>query len=399
MRRIILLIAICLGLAMGFSGAASAQVPPGYAGGEYGYAVKKPVIAGACHFCPWGALADVVIAAMKPYGWDVHACYNCSGANSIRIPGGKKIPSLPSAGQIATGAPPPPYAPVDMGATSPGNLYDAYHGQGQFKDDGAYTHLRLVVRVDSPSYFVVAVKESSGITDLAQIKAKKMPVRIYSSGAEGTKVLEYYGLTKEALESWGGSLGPATGGRGGRGGADIVDAANPADANAGRGANPGRGGRGANAAPVPENRGGRARNIPDFDVYLYSNAVMANNPESNLMYQITQLQKLVFLQMPDDLLYKLAEWPQERVAMPQAYFAGADRNIQTVGRNGQVVYVRDDAPDNFTYDLAKAMDKQKALLKWNVLPFSYDPATATNVKDVPLAPGAARYYREAGYIK
>src|ERR1051326_3692677 len=218
MRRLILLMSFFLALALGFPATASAQpVPPGYAGGEYGYAVKKPVIAGACHFCPWGALADVVIAAMKPYGWDVHACYNCSGANSIRIPGGKKIPTLPSAGQIATGAPPPPYAPVDMGATSPGNLYDAYHGLGQFKDDGPYTHLRLVARVDSPSYFVVAVKESTGITDLAQIKAKRMPVRIYSGGAEAPKVLEYYGLTKEALESWGGSLGPAGGGGGGGG--------------------------------------------------------------------------------------------------------------------------------------------------------------------------------------
>src|ERR1043166_6324444 len=131
MRKIFLLIAMCLGLTLASAGTASAQtpagqVPPGYTGGEYGYAVKKPIIAGACHFCPWGALADVVIAAMKPYGWDVKACYNCSGANSIRIPGGKKIPTLPSAGQIATGAPPPPYAPVDMGATSPGNLYDAY---------------------------------------------------------------------------------------------------------------------------------------------------------------------------------------------------------------------------------------------------------------------------------
>ena len=126
---------------------------------------------------------------------------------------------------------------------------------------------------------------------------------------------------------------------------------------------------------------------------------MANNPESNLMYQLTQVQKLVFLQLPEDLLTKLAVWPSQRVVMPQAYFAGVERNIRTVGGNGQVVFVRDDAPENFSYDLAKAMDKQKALLKWYVLPFSYDPATATSVRDVPLAPGAARYYREVGYIK
>src|ERR1051326_8797930 len=364
MRKLFLLIAMCMGLTLGIAGAASDQAPEGYAGGQYGYAVKKPVIAGACHFCPWGALADAVIASMKPYGWDIRGCFSCSMANSIRLPAQHKIPLRLNPWQIASGTPLPPYAPVDLGATSPQNLYDAYHGGGQFKDDGPYTHLRLVARIDQPSYFVVAVKESTGIKDLAQIKAKKMPVRIYSAGAEAAKVLSYYGLTKEALESWGGSLGSAP----------VADP----------------------AVPLPPNPGNRPTNVADFDVYLYPNAVMANNPESNLMYQLTPVQNFYFLQLPEDLLQKLAEWPLERVGMPQAYFAGVDRNIQTVGRNGQVVFVRDDAPDDFSYDLAKALDKQKALLKWYVLPFSYDPATVTSVRDVPLASGAARYYREAG---
>ena len=34
-----------------------------------------------------------------------------------------------------------------------------------------------------------------------------------------------------------------------------------------------------------------------------------------------------------------------------------------------------------------------------IMPFSYNPETVASVKDVPLAPGAARYYREVGYIK
>jgi TRAP-type uncharacterized transport system substrate-binding protein len=227
-------------------------------------------------------------------------------------------------------------------------------------------NLRLVAWIEQPTYFVVAVKDSTGITDLAQIKAKKMPIKIYSSGA-GAKVLAYYGLTKEALEPWGGSLGP------------VPTAEDP------------------NAVPVP-NPGNRPRNVPDFDVYLY-NAVMANNPESNLMYQITPVQKLNFLQLPEDLLNQLAVWPSQRVVMPQAYFAGVEHNIKTVGGGGSVVFVRDDTPDNFAYDLAKALDKQKSLLKWYVMPFSYNPETVASVKDVPLAPGAARYYRAVGYIK
>ena len=44
-----------------------------------GYAVKKPVFGGACPICPWGAMAEVVKTAMKPYGWDVQICYYCAG--------------------------------------------------------------------------------------------------------------------------------------------------------------------------------------------------------------------------------------------------------------------------------------------------------------------------------
>ena len=372
MRRLFLLMVVCLGIGLGLSAPAAAQVPEGYAPAQtYGMAAKKPVVAGACAFCPWGALADIVKEAAKSTVWDVQVCYNCSTANSIRLPAGHKLPPLRSAVQISEGSPPPPYAPVDFGVSSPGNLHDGYFGVGTFKDDGPYKNLRLIAMIEQPSYLVVAVKKSSGIADLADIKAKKMPVHIYTSGVEADTILAYYGLTKETLESWGGSIGAGAAG----------------------------GGRGANAAPLPENRGERVTRAQDFDVYIHSNSVMANNPESNLMYQVSQVQQLNFLQLPEDLLNKIAQYPMARVVMPQAYFAGVDRRISTVGRNGQVVFCRDDAPDNFSYDIAKAMDQHKDLLKWAVLPFSYNSATVAIVKDVPLAPGAARYYREAGYIK
>jgi TRAP-type uncharacterized transport system substrate-binding protein len=30
------------------------------------------VFGGACKICPWGAMAEFVQAAIKPYGYDVH---------------------------------------------------------------------------------------------------------------------------------------------------------------------------------------------------------------------------------------------------------------------------------------------------------------------------------------
>jgi hypothetical protein len=40
-----------------------------------GIAAKRPVFGGACQACPWGAMAEVVKEAMKPYGYDVQICY------------------------------------------------------------------------------------------------------------------------------------------------------------------------------------------------------------------------------------------------------------------------------------------------------------------------------------
>ena len=53
--------------------------------GPAGMAEKKPVFGGACRLCPLGAMAEVLQAAMKPYGYDVQICYNCNAADAPRI--------------------------------------------------------------------------------------------------------------------------------------------------------------------------------------------------------------------------------------------------------------------------------------------------------------------------
>jgi TRAP-type uncharacterized transport system substrate-binding protein len=55
-------------------------------------------------------------------------------------------------------------------------------------------------------------------------------------------------------------------------------------------------------------------------------------------------------------------------------------------------------PDDFAYDLAKAIDERKDLLETAYEHFAYDPAQFWKAYGVPLAPGAERYYREKGYI-
>ena len=94
--------------------------------GAYGIVAKRPVMGGACAFCPWGALSDIVKEAMKSEGYDVQICYTCSAENSVRIVSEARVPGNRSRVQISFGSPPPPKAPVDFGATSTRNRISCF---------------------------------------------------------------------------------------------------------------------------------------------------------------------------------------------------------------------------------------------------------------------------------
>jgi TRAP-type uncharacterized transport system substrate-binding protein len=363
----------------------------------YGIAAKRPVFGGACAFCPWGALADVVVAAMKTEGYDVQVCYTCSGANSVRIVSEARVPGPRSRAQISFGSPPPPKAAVDFGATNMRNLWHAYARLGEYQGENL-SNLRLFARIEQPSYLVVGVRKESPIRDLADIVRQRMKVRVFVEGNGSEVLLAHYGITAEVLQSFGGRLG-----------------AEPTTAAQGRGAEPGGrgaepGGRGAAPAPpaaepvvTPDqmNPGNRTTRDLDYDVYIHATGLLANHPEGNIWYQASQKYEMRFLDIPDPVIAKLvSDFGMERVDLPRGYLAGVDRRIPTAGLSGQVVYGRVDAPEDFAYAVARAMDRNKGLLKWSVLPFSYDAARVWKTNgNVPLHPGAARYYREVGYLR
>ena len=84
---------------------------------------------------------------------------------------------------------------------------------------------------------------------------------------------------------------------------------------------------------------------------------------------------------------------------PAALLRGVTRPIPTVARDGTAIYARADLPDDFAYAVAKAIDERQGLLRWSHIPFSYNPSTVWKLGDVPLHPGAARYYKKRGYMK
>jgi uncharacterized protein len=326
---------------------------------DLGIKARKPIFGGACKVCPWGAMGDIVKAAMQPYGYDVQVCYNCSGADAPRIVAGAKLPPpieelWQRAPYLRNQAPAPPHAPVEFGATGAQFLWDAYQGTGAYAREAPHKNLRLIANIQSPTYLIVAAKAELGITDLRQIKEKRWPVRVLTSvGNQAMDVLAYYGLTKESIESAGGHVGS---------GMAEVERKN-------------------------------------FDVAI-GEGTLANAPEFNMWYEITQKFDLTYLQLPEELLRKLAQSGEmDRASIPDGLLRGIDHPIPSVAHTGVAIYGRTDTPDDFAYAVAKAMDEHQDLLQWSLLNFSYNLHNVWKAYDVPLHPGAARYYRQIGYMK
>ena len=320
-----------------------------------GFNVKQPVFGGACpHGCPWGEIAEFVQKAMKSVGYDMIICRNCNRDRTARLVSKADRPPPLDAIDWALGTTEYVDAPVDFGVTESGMLAWAYNGRYLYAKDGPYRNLRLIAKIEDPTYLLVAVKDESDITTLSQIKEKCLSVRILTDfQPTSMPVLDYYGLTRDAVESWGGKL---------------------------------------KMAFAPGNK--------DCDVIVSSMASPANNPESAFWTELSYKYDLRFLNLPEDLLENMANETlgMIRVTVPWGLLKGVDRKIDTVARSGEAIFGRDDMPESFAYEAARAFDTHRADLKWYIRPYSYDPNTVWKNFNVPLHPGAERYYREMGYI-
>jgi hypothetical protein len=303
-------------------------------------------------------MAEVVQAAMKPYGYDVQICYNCNAADAPRIVSEARTPPPykpdPSVPEILAPRNAPGLGPVDFGAVAIQFLRQAYRGTGPYAREKPRTNLRLIANIQDPTYVLVAAKASTGITDLSQIRQKRWPVRILAAGvgSDPTSILAHFGLSRQAIEAAGGHIGSA-----------------------------------------PEDR-------ENFDVAIGGGGGMTTAPEWRVWTEISQKFDLNFIELPGDLLAELAkDGEQERGTIPAGLYRGIERPIPTVVRTGTVIYGRADMPDGFAYAVAKAMDEQQQLLQWRHLNFSYNVHTVWNGYEVPLHPGAARYYKEKHYMK
>jgi TRAP-type uncharacterized transport system substrate-binding protein len=341
-----------------------AQEPPATATmklvniGPTGIGIKRPVFAGACKACPWGVLALITQAAMKSYGYDVRPCFVCWSEFGPREMADRTKPVFPPidpTDQVLNYIEDPPDAVPDISATSLSNLLAAWAGTGPYAKDHRTRHnYRIVAVVHQPNFLMMAANKKSGITDLAQIKDRTQPTWIAFTPRDQAiqAILDYYGITEDGLKAHGGGFL-------------------------------------TNGQRVP-----RAA----ADVFI-GGGILADTPEQRMWYEVSQLDDLVFFDMPEQLRATIvAQGSYHRATAPIALLRGAERPIPTVMRSANVIYVRADAPDTFTYAVAKALDQHQDLFREYGDPWYYDIHTVGVSSVIPMAPGALKYYRERGYV-
>jgi hypothetical protein len=275
--------------------------------------------------------------------------------------GDKTKPVIPPPGEINNPelTEVPPDAVVEISATMKSNLEAAWNGTGPYaKDNKKRQNYRVIAAVQDPAYLIAAASKKSGITSLWQIKDRKEPTWI--AGGSGA-IFDYYGIKVEDLKAKGGGILPPMG------------------------PNPGQITREQRAAA---------------DVFITGSGSLVNTPEQRMMYEASQLNDLVYLDIDEAVLAKMVQGSDyERTTLPLAYLRGVDRPIATIQHSTHYIYVRDDAPDSFAYTLAKALDEHRELFEQQAESWYYDTALVAVSPVIPVHPGALKYYRERGYIK
>lgn len=242
----------------------------------------------------------------------------------------------------------------------------AYRGKGPFPR-------RLPLRTIGvfPSYDVMgfAVHESTGITSLAQIQKERFPLRVSTgrapkSALEGNAtmftvaaVLRAAGFSLADIRKWGG---------------EIHGLPRPSD---------------------PARRTG-----------IESESVNAIFDEGIKSWGQTAVDNgFRYLPVEGSMLKRLVAMGYRSAVMSKSLFHGMAEDVRTIDFSGWPMIVRADMPDDVAYALCEAIEKRReAIPTDNCKPLDLAQLCANDGEapyDVPLHPGAKRFYRERGFLK
>lgn len=220
-----------------------------------------------------------------------------------------------------------------------------------------------LTNVSAVNFMSKAFMKKHGVSTIEEAIRQKLPIRIGCSpvGSMDNEVvvllLEYLGVTEDDIKSWGGSIVHG-------GGSDL-------------------------SSMVKDGK---------LDYMLDH-----TSPSSSTMTEIAMTCDVEFMQWEDATVeYFVKEKGFQRVTLPANSFSGQTTEITNPG-TPDCIFVRSDLEEDVVYNLTKIMCENRDYLVsvlGSVEPF--DPATcweSEKVGGIELHPGAAKYFKEAGYMK
>jgi TRAP-type uncharacterized transport system substrate-binding protein len=246
---------------------------------------------------------------------------------------------------------------VDAAFVNPSALLtQAYRGVGLFS---APLPLRIIAVYPSWDRFVFAIHPRTGIRTLADIKAKRAPLRVsvredptHSTLVLIDQVFALHGFALKDLESWGGRL---------------ITCGGPNDVR--------------RLEPMAR---GEIDAAFDEGIKVWLDQALAAGLEP------IELEPAEF-----EAMGRLG-W--RRVPLQKARFQRLQRDVDALDFSGWPIYAAASMPDQVAYDICGALAAREAEIPWergtNGTALQMVTDGETTPMDVPLHPGAERWYRE-----
>ena len=249
---------------------------------------------------------------------------------------------------------------LDMAFVNPsGMLTQAYRGTGLYTEP---LPVRVIASYPSYDRFVAAVHPRLGVTSLAEIAEQKPALRVsvredatHSTRVLLDQLLPMYGFTLDDFVAWGGSLqlnGP------------------PGD--------------GRRLAGIAE---GSLDVVFDEGIPAWLNHGLEHGLQP--------------LELEEDIMAGMEAIGWRRVVLPKDRFPLLERDIMTIDYSGWPLYTRESLPDETAYKVCAAIAERAEYIRWES---SYTGVgqlgqeTEATPLDVPLHPGAERWFREHGHL-
>jgi TRAP-type uncharacterized transport system substrate-binding protein len=246
---------------------------------------------------------------------------------------------------------------LDMAFVNPSALLtQAYRGTGLYREP---LPLRVIASYPSWDRFVIAARRRLGFTTLADVARGRRPLRIsiredatHSTRVLIDQLLPMYGFELQSFTTWGGTQqlnGP------------------PHD-----------------RRRLAEIQGGTVDLVFDEGIRGWLPTALTHDMQ--------------VLEIEPEILSKLQAIGWRAATLPKARFSELDRDLAAIDYSGWPLYARAALPDDVAYRVCEAIAKRAEEIPWEDGSFHgahmLGDDTEVTPLDVPLHPGAERWYRE-----